>query len=163
MADWCCTIGGQQHGPVTFETLQSWAQAGSLRGGDYVWSAGMANWVAASSVPNLIPANIPPAAAAPSVYAPAAPQQRYLQPHRGAAVLTLGILGLVACLICGIIAWVMGNNDLREMRAGRMDRSGEGMTNAGRICGMIACILAMAGAGIYLIFLVVMLLVAAAH
>ena len=40
----------------------------------------------------------------------------------------------------GIIAWVMGSNDLSEMRAGRMDREGEGQTNGGRICGMIAVI-----------------------
>jgi uncharacterized membrane protein YidH (DUF202 family) len=68
-----------------------------------------------------------------------------LAPHRGAAVLTLGILGLVVCFICGIIAWVMGNEDLRAMREGRMDRSGEGMTSAGRICGMISVILAVLG------------------
>jgi hypothetical protein len=35
----------------------------------------------------------------------------------------------------------MGNKDLKEMRAGRMDDSGEGTTNAGRICGMISTIL----------------------
>lgn len=67
----------------------------------------------------------------------------YMKPHRGAAVLTLGILGIVVCFICGIIAWVMGNTDLVEMRAGRMDPSGEGMTQAGRICGMISVIFAV--------------------
>ncbi len=44
-------------------------------------------------------------------------------------------------LVCGIIAWVMGNTDLAEMRAGRMDREGESQTSSGRICGMIAVIL----------------------
>ncbi len=44
--------------------------------------------------------------------------QSGLQPHRGVVILVLGILGLVACVICGIIAWVMGNTDLREMREG---------------------------------------------
>ncbi len=71
--------------------------------------------------------------------------QSVLQPHRGVVVLVLGILGLVACVICGIIAWVMGNTDLREMREGRMDPSGMGLTNAGRICGMISVILAIVG------------------
>ena len=41
-----------------------------------------------------------------------------MQPHRGTTVLVLGILGLVVCPICGIIAWVMGNKDLAEMAAG---------------------------------------------
>jgi len=54
-----------------------------------------------------------------------------LKPHRGVVVLVLGILGIVVCFICGIIAWVMGNNDLREMTAGIMDPSGRGMTQAG--------------------------------
>ena len=34
-----------------------------------------------------------------------------------------------------------GNNDLREIRAGKMDRAGEGITQAGRICGIIGTIL----------------------
>jgi len=41
----------------------------------------------------------------------------------------------------GPVAWVMGNNDLAAMRAGRMDRSGEGLTQAGRILGIISSIL----------------------
>jgi hypothetical protein len=39
----------------------------------------------------------------------------------------------------------MGNNDLAEIRAGRMDPEGESSTNAGRICGMIATILGIIG------------------
>ena len=69
--------------------------------------------------------------------------QLLLRPHRGVVILTLGILGFLVCIICGIIAWVMGNNDLREMRAGRMDPSGQGLTQAGRVCGMVSVILAI--------------------
>jgi hypothetical protein len=72
---------------------------------------------------------------------PQAPGGQLLKPHRGSAVLVLGILGLVVCVICGIIAWVMGNNDLREMAAGTMDASGRGLTQAGKICGMISVLL----------------------
>jgi len=77
-----------------------------------------------------------------------------MKPHRGGAVLVLGILGLVVCFICGIIAWVMGNTDMREMREGRMDPAGMSSTNAGRICGMISVILAIVGVGIWLIMLI---------
>jgi predicted Zn finger-like uncharacterized protein len=67
---------------------------------------------------------------------------RYLQPHRGSTILVLGILSLVILpIVFGPIAWIMGNNDMREIRAGRMDPEGEGNTNAGRICGMIGTIL----------------------
>ena len=66
-------------------------------------------------------------------------------------MLVLGIMGLLVCVICGIVAWVMGNNDLGEMAGGRMDRSGEGMTRAGKICGIISVILACLGAAIMLV------------
>jgi predicted Zn finger-like uncharacterized protein len=68
-------------------------------------------------------------------------RRRYVQEHRGTLILVFGILGLVVFQPLGIAAWVMGNHDLAEMRAGRMDREGEGATNAGRICGIIATIL----------------------
>jgi predicted Zn finger-like uncharacterized protein len=74
-------------------------------------------------------------------------RRRDFLPHRSGGVLTLGILALVLFfvpfmpgggLVLGILAWVMGNNDLAEMRAGRMDPEGESQTNAGRVCGIIA-------------------------
>jgi len=63
--------------------------------------------------------------------------QVFLKPHRGTLILTLGILSFVCCGLLAIPAWIMGNTDLAEMRAGRMDRAGEGLTNAGRILGII--------------------------
>lgn len=78
-----------------------------------------------------------------------------LKPHRGGVVLALGIIGLVLCTICGIIAWVMGNNDLRQMDAGIMDPSGRGLTKAGKICGMISVILAIVVIGIWLLMFII--------
>jgi len=56
--------------------------------------------------------------------------------QRSWIVLYLGILGF-GCFPLGIVAWVLGNRDLREMRAGRMDPSGIRLTTAGRILGII--------------------------
>lgn len=67
------------------------------------------------------------------------------KPHRGVLILVLGILGLVCCFILGIVAWVMGNTDLKEMDAGRMDPTGRGLTQAGKICGIISVVLAVVG------------------
>jgi len=73
-------------------------------------------------------------------------RRRDAVPHRGGLILTLGILSLVCCWpICGPIAWVMANNDLREIRAGCMDPEGEGLTNAGRICGIVGICLGIVG------------------
>ncbi len=101
--------------------------------------------------------NQPPTA--PTVAQP--PAQGALKPHRGGVVLTLGILGLVLCVICGIIAWVMGKNDLREIDAGTMDPAGRGLTNAGKICGMISVILACAGFAIWLLVVIIAAVAAA--
>ena len=61
-------------------------------------------------------------------------------------LLGMGILSLVVMpIILGPIAWVMANNDLKEMRAGRMDPEGESNTNAGRICGIIGIIMGSLG------------------
>lgn len=68
-----------------------------------------------------------------------------MKPHRGVLVLVFGILGLVVCFPFGIAAWVMGSGDLKQMAAGAMDPEGRSLTNAGRICGMIATILVIAG------------------
>ena len=75
---------------------------------------------------------------------PQAPTGMPVKPHRGTLVLVFGILGL-CCIIFPILAWVWGSNDLKEMAAGRMDRSGEGLTKAGKIIGMIFTILGAIG------------------
>ena len=68
-----------------------------------------------------------------------------MKPHRGTLILVLGILSIVLCQILGIPAWVMGNGDLKQMDAGTMDPSGRSITNAGRICGIVATILLILG------------------
>jgi hypothetical protein len=64
-----------------------------------------------------------------------------VEPHRATLILVLGILGLVVCGLFGVAAWLMGSHDLTAMKAGRMDPSGESMTNIGYILGIIATVL----------------------
>jgi uncharacterized protein YbaR (Trm112 family) len=78
-------------------------------------------------------------------------------PHRGGLVMALGLVALVGgfamCVpvIVGPIAWILGTIDLRAMREGRMDPSGEGMTRNGQICGIISTLLLLLG-GLFVIF-----------
>jgi hypothetical protein len=71
--------------------------------------------------------------------------------HRGGEILTFGLLALLPCpltaIIFGIIAWMMANADLKEMRSGRMDRDGEGLTQAGRVLGIIGLAIWPLGCG----------------
>ena len=83
------------------------------------------------------------------------PRRRYLTPHRGGMILTFGIMAVcgIVTIVFGPMAWIMGTADLREMRAGRMDPSGEGMTQAGRIMGIISvCILILSLLAVCLFF-----------
>lgn len=64
-----------------------------------------------------------------------------MEPHRGGLILAFGLLSFVVCPFFGIAAWVMGNNDLREIAAGRMDPTGRDLTQAGRICGIVGTVL----------------------
>ena len=68
-----------------------------------------------------------------------------VKPHRGVLILVLGILGLVACMPLGIVAWVMGSGDLKAIDRGEIDPTGRSMTNAGKILGIIAVVLAVLG------------------
>jgi hypothetical protein len=84
--------------------------------------------------------------------------RRSTMPHRGAAVLTLGILSIVIPFcnpILGPIAWVMGHADLKQIRAGYMDPTGEGMTQAGMIIGMVMTILSAVVLAFYCFILMV--------
>jgi predicted Zn finger-like uncharacterized protein len=80
---------------------------------------------------------------------------RRLRPHRGGAVLTLGILSLVGAFCCPLASWIMGgiaigmgNNDTRAMDAGQMDESGRGSTSSGRVCAIIGIFIASINAAI---------------
>ena len=141
MKQWYYTVGGQQYGPIGQEELCLWIREGRVKPSDMVWSEGMGEWAKAATVPGLVvTAGSPPP---------------LLKPHRGAAVLALGITGIVPCFICGIIAWVMARNDLAEMDAGQMDPAGRGLTSAGKICGIVG----VCFWGAYLVFYAFILLV----
>lgn len=82
------------------------------------------------------------------------------EPHRGGTILAFGILGLVfGCPVFAVVAWNMGTTDLLEMQSGRMDASGRGLTQAGRVLGMV-CTLVWLIPFILLILLVLVSLVA---
>lgn len=82
-------------------------------------------------------------------------------PHRGALVLIFGLVGIVmGCPLFSALAWIMGSRDLREIRSGRMDRSGESVTQIGMVLGMIITILWLV---ISLTFLAIALVAIAAN
>jgi hypothetical protein len=90
------------------------------------------------------------------------PRRLDSEPDRSGLVLTLGILSLVCPLICcgpggvvlGIMAWVMGQADLARMRDLRVNPDGQGLTQAGWICGIIGTVLGVLATLFLFIFFV---------
>lgn len=76
-----------------------------------------------------------------------------LRAHRATLVLILGIVGLLCCMPVGIVAWVLGHQDLKDMDAGAMDPTGRGMTQAGKILGIISVVLFVVGTIIWVCLL----------
>ena len=74
--------------------------------------------------------------------------RRRQKPHRGGLILALGIIAMVVWC-CPLTGWIMGgitlsmaNTDLIAMNSGHMDDSGYGLTMTGKICAIVAVLLA---------------------
>lgn len=65
---------------------------------------------------------------------------QYPEASQATTILVLGILGLVVCQVLGPFAWVMGNNELAAIDAGRRPPENRGTANAGRILGIISTV-----------------------
>lgn len=78
------------------------------------------------------------------------------------AVLVLGILSIVICFICGIIALVMANKDLALYRnnPGLYSEASYNNIKAGRICAIIG--LALQGIGLLIYIVMIFFFVSAA-
>lgn len=79
---------------------------------------------------------------------------RYPEASQATTVLVLGILGIVICGILAPFAWVMGNNELAAIDAGRRPPEQRSTANAGRILGIIGTVLLVIGLLVGIFFLV---------
>lgn len=149
---WYFARGGNRLGPVPREELQRRAQAGELLPGDLVWTQGMEQWQAASSVPGLFPdgyvAPVPPAL--PMSHArPAVPQppprpmgddalMRVLLPvGRSGWAIAAGYLGLLSFLgIFGPFALVTGILAVLDIRR-NPQKHGMGRAVFGIVMGVL--------------------------
>lgn len=163
-ATWYYAVGNsQQQGPVDLATLQRLIAGGQVGPSDLVWRDGMADWVPASSVPEL-QTQVPPAAvpieplpSAPQTYAPPAPQYGnapypnaplpYAPPQAAdgggfaMASMILGIVSIpgacIACIgfICSLLAIIFAVMNKNPVHAGK--------AKAGLICGIIGGVLSL--------------------
>ena len=110
--------------------------------------------------PNIpsIPSSGNPYAAATT--GPGAPtyRQMYPKPDQSALVLAFGILSWFSCPIFGIIAWILGDSGLRDIRLGLVDPANKGLMQAGYYLGMVNVIIFMLCGGGYFVLIAVMAL-----
>lgn len=145
------TPEGQTYGPVKKSELDEWVAEGRVSSDCVLSSDVQPDWVSAELVYSELASPAPRQTAAQ-----AAPMAHYISPHRGGLILALGIMSWASCCpIFGIFAWVMGNADLGEMRAGRMDRSGSGLTQSGQVIGMIHALIGVI-ASVVIVFLLLL-------
>ncbi len=170
------TPEGQIYGPVSKQELDQWVTDGRVTADCYV-APDESTWNRAEAVyPVLKPTPVavrtsPLAGSAAAGFGGAAgnprgqaaagggqTRYRYTAAHRGGLILALGVVSwVVGCPVFGLFAWTMGSADLREMRLGRMDPSGMGLTQAGQIIGMIHAILCLVALviGVFIMLLAV--------
>jgi hypothetical protein len=77
----------------------------------------------------------------------------YPEASQASTALVISILGLVCCQVLGIVAWVMANNELEGIKAGKRNPTNEGTANAARIIGIVSTVLL--GVGVVLLLLAV--------
>jgi hypothetical protein len=153
---------GREFGPIDRPTLDQWFRERRIGPGSQLRRENETAWRPAASVfPSLAmmgsaqPAGSSaanpfsdnpyqsPGAARGATRGPAYGATRaYAEAHRGGLILALGIVSWVTgCFLIGIAAWIMASGDLKKMRAGVMDSSGMGLTQAGMIIGIIHTVL----------------------
>jgi hypothetical protein len=163
---------GREFGPVERMVLDQWYAERRIGATTQLRCENENYWQPA---PNVFPALGAPKYAAPSTpgvnpftesssygggYPAPAPYgnpTRYVEPHRGALILTLALVGWFTCILLGIAAWTMGSADLAKMRTGQMDPSGEGLTRAGMIIGIVETILGVIGIGLTILVILAMI------
>lgn len=151
------TPEGRTFGPASKSELDDWVAEGRVTSDCHLRTEQTDHWQPADEYyPNLRPQ--PAVLSATESSQPAdnattsvADQHR---PHRAALILVLGILGCTGCPLFAISAWVMGSSDLTEMRKGRMDASGMGLTQTGQVLGMVCSTILIVSAVVIAFFLI---------
>lgn len=132
---------GEEYGPISAIDVREWQNQGRMNSESLVRYEDSEDWLPLSNFPELSSTPQPPTQQ----------DSQNFQPHRGTMILIFGILGVSCCFPFGIAAWVMGHADMKLIDSGEMDPTGRGMTNGGKICGIISVILTVIGCGLNLI------------
>lgn len=171
--EWFYVKDKQKKGPISFSQLRDLVQHGQIGRADMLLQGGTAKWLAADTVTGLFP-EAPIEGDAPEpppdleVFAEAAEAKGRAKPHQGPLIWGLGIasvatgaiglagafwyplaaLSLFAAAV-GLPVYFKAVGDLRRMKTGHVDPSGEAQTQQGQM-------FALAGGGLGAVGLAIM-------
>jgi hypothetical protein len=150
------TPDGVMFGPVPRSELDRWRAEGRITPQSQLQQEGSDQWLWAGQVYSELQsfaADSPFAAGYGSPAAnPFAPGSggaynwpsyggRYREQHRGGAILTMSIVGLILCQFIALASLIMAIIDLGKMRSGTMDPAGRGLTIAGLVVSIVSMVL----------------------
>lgn len=132
-------IDGTVYGPVRLDELRRWYDEGRINQHCSVQRVGDAQWQSALDV--LAPSR---SIAPEQAYAPIAETPVYhsgpYAPHSGNLIIVMACIGTFF-FPCALIAAIMGHNELKKIKRGVVDPSGESLVRAGFVIGLIFSIL----------------------
>lgn len=159
IAVWYYAKDGQQAGPIAQDELQGYFRDNRLALDTNVWRDGMAHWMPANQVPDLMAGvsggmlTQPAAGAAPYM-------QVQSQPTNSMALtsMILGLLGLfVALIFTAIPAVICGHIARKEIRTSGGLQTGDGMALTGLITGYLVIVLTILMVIGFVVFLFVVM------
>ncbi len=171
---WMRATDGTEYGPVDRANLNRWFNEGRVGPGYMIRQSETGNWQSAETFKPVLqqPAAVPagmafassssnPYAATPPSATPVSYGSMYPKPDQSGLVLAFGILSWFLCPIFGIVAWIMGNTGLNDIRQGLVDPANKGLMQAGYYLGMVHIILITLCGGGYFVFIALMVLLGA--
>jgi hypothetical protein len=153
---------GQEYGPVDRAGLDRWFAEGRVGPGYEIRSGAYGPWQPAATFQAgnfqaLGTAGTPnPFASYPTTGAVPLAGRHYPKPDQSGLILAMGILSWIVCPICGVIAWVMGGQALKDMQVGAADPTNRGLVQVGYYLGMVNVILAICCFGFYVLLFAMM-------
>ncbi len=146
------TPDGRVWGPVSKQELDQWYAEGRVPGNATLLREGDPQWRPATEIYPQPPSGRQRLSEQRNPFAESAGttpfhgvsyplQHHYQEPHRGGVILALAVIGWVFCPVFAPFAWAMGQSDLRSIRSGQMDPSGQSLTQSGMVLGAVETIL----------------------
>ena len=160
------SIEGAEYGPVDRETLNRWFSEGRVGPGYMIRQSETGIWQTAELFkPIEKPAGVSYTSNSANPYAATISHSSlgtygpmFPKPDQSGLVLAFGILSWFICPIFGIVAWIMGNSGLHDIRRGLVDPANKGLMQAGYYLGMVNVIIYILCGGGYFVFVALMIL-----